>query len=47
MAAHPRVSGENYLSRTESPGCAGSSPRERGKLINARARDNTNGLIPA
>ena len=46
-AAHPRVGGENELLSLGHDPVAGSSPRGRGKLARASARDARRRLIPA
>ena len=45
--AHPRVCGENGLGVAQSHFAAGSSPRVRGKLREARNHFRMRGLIPA
>ena len=45
--AHPRVGGENSIEETTGALSAGSSPRGRGKLHDARQEGNRAGLIPA
>ena len=46
-AAHPRVSGENMRMAGICRGSKGSSPRERGKLIDGLQRREKTRLIPA
>ena len=45
--AHPRVSGENTRPLEPSAFTAGSSPRERGKLVDCDKPHLPIGLIPA
>ena len=45
--AHPRVSGENFLTQITLAIGVGSSPRERGKLTNPFYSISTMRLIPA
>ena len=46
-AAHPRVSGENQLKLRGWFVALGSSPRERGKPVQAALDAHGQGLIPA
>ena len=45
--AHPRVGGENVVAGIRAPGAAGSSPRGRGKRLDALEASLSEGLIPA
>ena len=47
LLAHPRVSGENEYLAIWQGLAAGSSPRERGKLVSFFALFAGGGLIPA
>ena len=47
MAAHPRVSGENWGVALIEVMRPGSSPRERGKLYARVSRQEQGRLIPA
>ena len=47
MRAHPRVCGENVVSKPNSTSKAGSSPRVRGKLAGELIHRGAAGLIPA